>query len=135
MSEEPEVISGTSDADIAAEARAVAKVKQVSNPPIDGGVFTLCGVDVTVPPLKAKHLVKHSANMLAISKLASTAGQETSPDTFLKLALPIIHASLTRNYPALTSDDVMELLDIAVLPLVVSAVMGQSGYKKAKAGE
>ncbi|HWR15169.1 MAG TPA: hypothetical protein VN577_10090 [Terriglobales bacterium] len=126
-----EVIECLSDADIAAEVRATNKIKAVPAPPVEGQLFKLCGVDVTVPALKVKHLVKYASQMQQLSKVTS----DTPPEEIFLAALPIITAALQRNYPSLTSDDVTELLDVAVLPAVTISIMGGSGYRALKPGE
>jgi poly-beta-hydroxyalkanoate depolymerase len=126
-----ELIEQLSDADIAAETKAIKKIADVHNPPIDGPKFNLCGVEVVVPPLKVKHIVKFTGLMQQLSKFT----QDTPADEALVAALPIITAALQRNYPSLTSDDVTELLDLSTFAEVTLAVMGQSGYRKPKPGE
>lgn len=130
MSESPHV-AGVSDADLAAEARAVSKIRAVPVPPIDGDKFAMCGVDVTVPPLKVKHIAKFSASLVHLGKSAMDA----TPQEIVDVSVPIIHAALTRNYPTLTSDDVLELLDISIMEPVLKSVMSRSGFRAAKPGE
>jgi hypothetical protein len=128
---EVEVQEGLSDKELMDEQRAIQKIKDVPIPPIDGDPFTMCGQTVIVPPLKVKHLVKYAKDM---QKLAGF-NNATPADEAFTTALPIIHAALCRNYPTLTTDDVMELLDVSILSDVTLSIMGRSGYKKLAAGE
>lgn len=129
--ETPELDGALTDADIAAETKAINKIKAVPTPPIEGVVVKLCGLDAVVPPLKAKHIRKFTANMEQFRK----ATPETSLGVILDITIPVIHAALTRNYPSLTIDDVYELIDAATFAAAIQGVMAQSGYRAAKPGE
>lgn len=119
------VVEGVSDADLAAETRALNKIKAVVNPPIDGQTFKMCGVDVVVPPLKTKHIVKFARDLQRLASFTS----ENAPEDGFAITVPIIHAALTRNYPNLSTADVLELLDISIMEQVILAVLGKSGYQ------
>lgn len=131
MSEAPLEVQGVSDADLAAETRAIAKIKTVPNPPIEGVAVTLCGTPAVVPPLKAKQLRKFSAQLEQIRK----ANDDMLLGDFMDIAVPVLHAALTRNYPTLTLDDCFELIDAENIKGALSGMLARSGYRERKAGE
>lgn len=49
--------------------------------------------------------------------------------------IPVILLALKRNYPDITADDLLDMLDLSTLPLVVQAVAAASGMKKVAPGE
>lgn len=53
----------------------------------------------------------------------------------INAAVPIIHASLSRNYPDMTVDDVRGLLDVGNFRQALEAVVASSGYALAVPGE
>lgn len=58
---------------------------------------------------------------------------EDIPEKF-ELAVPIIHAALSRNYPQLTVEQVEDMVSISQLRQLLLVVSGQSGMKE-KSGE
>ena len=53
----------------------------------------------------------------------------------MKRGIPLIHASLSRNYPGITPEDVAALVDIGNFAAASRAVVEISGYAPAKPGE
>ena len=39
----------------------------------------------------------------------------------------VVHAAVIRNYPALTKEEVEDLIDLGNAAVIIKAVMGQSG--------
>jgi hypothetical protein len=120
-----------SDSELAAETKAINKIKSVPNPPIEGAHVILCGVPAVIPALKALHLKKFAGAMEKIRK----ESQNLPLADFMETAIPIIHAAMSRNYPSLTVGDILHLVDVAVLNDVILGIMGRSGYRAAQPGE
>src|ERR1041384_3951493 len=110
---------GISDSELAAETKAINKIKAVPNPPIEGIHVNLCGVPAVIPALKALHLKKFASTMERIRKESQTLPL----GDFMELAIPVIHAAMSRNYPALVVGDVLHLIDVAVLNDVILGIM------------
>jgi hypothetical protein len=75
---------------------------------------------------------------LAIGKARefSERGKDAkSTDELEALGVAMIHASLARNYPDITEDEVRNLLDTGNLREATDAVAGQSGLKRVTPGE
>jgi hypothetical protein len=47
----------------------------------------------------------------------------------------VIHAALSRNYPDITVEQLEDVIDMNSLPVVMQAIMGQSGLERVKPGE
>lgn len=95
---------------------------------IDGTEIKMGGETYIVPPLNFKRLRKIQP---LLSKLStSTPGAADLTDAQFDAAVEIVHVALTRNYPDLERDKVEELLDLRNLPVVMAAIMGQSGLAK-----
>ncbi len=120
-----------SDSELAAEAKAISKIRSVPNPPIEGAHVILCGVPAVVPALKALHLKKFASAMERIRKEGQTMPQSEMMD----ITIPVVHAAMSRNYPNLTIGDVLHLVDMAVLNDVMLGIMGRSGYRAPQPGE
>ena len=62
-------------------------------------------------------------------------GQAPTLQENITIALPLLLASLQRNYPTMTLEDLGELIDFGNFTLAIAALVSISGYKKAAAGE
>jgi hypothetical protein len=91
----------------------------------EGTAVRLGGRDYIVPALTLR-MVRRFENDLG---RAFEVGP-LSPAKDRRLALEIIHAAMSRNYPKLTVDELEDLLDLGTTPKVFLAVMGLSGLLK-----
>ncbi len=76
------------------------------------------GIIRTVPPLTLR-------TMQALEARLTSYKGGADPES-VALVQDAVHASLVRNYPDLTTDDLLDLMDIANMPRIMSAVMGVS---------
>lgn len=98
----------------------------------DGVKVSLRGREVVIPPLTLYALRKFTASghMERISKMGALPSVDD-----LDAAAELIHAALLPNYPEITLEEVLNLVDVKNLGEVVPAIMGQSGLRQVKPGE
>ena len=97
---------------------------------IPGTRMNLGGEWYVLPPLNLRQC-EEFGDLIATLGEASTRPLNEQ----LKMALPLIHASLTRNYPDITADQVRELIDFGNFTEAAKAVVSSSGYVPAQPGE
>jgi hypothetical protein len=87
---------------------------------IDGIKISLGGEDYIVPPLNFRLLKKFDEDIRSMRDLSAS----TDPMGELVRMVPVITAALQRNYPDLTEDRVMDLLDLGNYRNVFEAALG-----------
>ena len=87
---------------------------------IEGSKMNLGGQDYTVPPLNFRQLKQFGKEIKAVRNL----GTSSDPMAELVTLVPVIAAAFKRNYPDLTEDQVMDLLDLGNYRAVFEAVLG-----------
>lgn len=80
------------------------------------------GVVRVAPPLNMRALMLYGD---AIGKFDGSMNSEC-----METAVSVIHSSLVRNYPELTRDDVLDLVDVVNVGSAMQAVMGVSKLKE-----
>ena len=98
---------------------------------IEGAKVQMGGKDYVVPALSFRQV---KALQDKIGALSGNMSSMLDPAQ-MEVIIEIVHASLSRNYPELTIDDVSDLLDMRNAPRVFLSIMGQSGFEEAKPGE
>ena len=100
-------------------------------PRFAGQVINLGGTDYTVPPLAlgALKVLLPKIRQFAVSEDGAT-GLEHSEDL-----LEVCLAVLRRNYPSMTLEELIEIVDLSNFGPLTLAVMGQSGLVKTDAGK
>lgn len=96
---------------------------------IPGFPINLGGIDFVLAPLGLRLMREFEAKGKAIPQ------GETTPELAHQFNVDAITASLQRNYPDITREEVDELLDAASEAEAVNAVFMQSGLKRVKPGE
>lgn len=96
---------------------------------IPGTRLNLGGIEFVLAPLNLNQL---EALHELITQLG-TASNDMREN--MSRALPLIHASLLRNYPDMTVDDVRAIIDLGNFSAASKAVVEISGYVPAKPGE
>jgi hypothetical protein len=89
----------------------------------EGEVVRLGDRDYTIPSLSVKQAKNLWANMLELDKGVTA---ETLPSKY-ELALPIILAAMSRNYPDLKLEELEDLVDMKNFRVLMRIVSGQSG--------
>lgn len=89
---------------------------------IKGVEINLSGIDFVVPPL---NLV--SLQMLQEKLLNFSGGADAKS---IDVVLDCAHASLKRNYPDITRDELAEIIDLGNMLELMNAIMGASGLQK-----
>lgn len=95
---------------------------------IPGVAFNLGGNDFVLAPL---NLLQVEAMEPVITGFKDAADMQSVS----KIAQQLVLASLSRNYPDITEDDVKQLLDVGQMNAAIAAVLGVSGYKMSPPGE
>jgi hypothetical protein len=96
-----------------------AKHKAMTHPPIKGKPVDMGGYTWTVAPLTMRHLE-------AVQDLLAEAKDQRE---VYRANLAGIVWSLQRNYPGITLEDVLDLVDAGNYPDVLAAVAGASGVQ------
>lgn len=97
-----------------------------TTPKFKGIQVELGNVSYVVPPLPLGALEVFQDRMSTF-----TGGMD--PES-IRFTIDVAHASLKRNYPDLTRDDVAELIDVGNMQEILDAVLDVSGLKR-KAAE
>src|SRR5574338_1275238 len=98
----------------------------------------LGGVERTLGPLTFRTLRKIAPRFGELAKLGSKPadGQIVLPnDDQLNLILEIVHASISRNHPEVTLDQLEDLLDTSNMLNVFIAILRGSGLEQRIPGE
>ncbi len=95
---------------------AITKFKGVSMELADGVVYV-------IPALTLRHVQAMQARLNDF-----TGGVDAGS---LEVVIDTVQLALTRNYPALTRDEVSDLIDLRNMDAVMKAVMGASGMVEA----
>jgi len=90
-----------------------------STPKFAGETMNLGGTDFVIPPLSLGSLE------LFQERMASFKGGLDA--TSIKLTIDLTHAALQRNYPAITRQEVGDVIDISNVEQVMSCVMKVAG--------
>ena len=86
----------------------------------DGITVHFAGNDWVVPALSLGQLKKLMPHFQALQGGQFSIEQIDS-------SLQVIHAALSRNYPALQLEDVEDLVDLASMPILMDAILRASG--------
>ncbi len=97
---------------------------------IPGTLVNLGGQEYVLAPL---NLVQCEQFELQIAELGNASAMDFKQQ--FAIALPLIHASLSRNYPNITLDEVRNILDLGNFKAAALAVVESSGFVPASPGE
>ena len=89
---------------------------------VPGAKVMLRGQEFEIPPLTFGQIKRLTDKINSLSQISGNL----TPDQASAI-LDVVHAAMSTNYPDMTLEKMEELLDLANLPTVVLAVMGQSG--------
>lgn len=93
-----------------------------------GEWVTLGDEQYRIPPLAFRAVIDLQDRVAALAQM----GGRPTPDQMDTVA-DIVHAAMVRNYPALTKEQVGDMLDLGNYQAVLSAVLSIGGFKKAGA--
>ena len=97
---------------------------------ISGAKLTLGGTEYVVPPLNFKALEDLQDRIAGIGTLSGFITKDQ-----MAVIVDVVLASLQRNYPEMSRERVIDMLDLGNMAGVFKAVMGASGMEAAKPGE
>ena len=92
---------------------------------IEGTIVKMGEGEYTIAPLTFKQLRTLQPKIDLISKMDGTPTPEQ-----MDAVVDIIHASVTRNHPDVTKDQIDDVLDLGNVQLAMASVMGASGMVK-----
>jgi hypothetical protein len=95
---------------------------------IPGTTLNLGGHELVLAPLNLDQVQAFEATI-------ANLGQPKSLPEAIAEAVPLIHASLSRNYPDLSVEDVRRLVDLGNFAAACTAIVTSSGFKRAAPGE
>jgi hypothetical protein len=93
---------------------------------IPGVPVNLGGADYILAPLNLRQAEELEPVIKALGE--ATGGESLS--SAIKRGLPIILASLQRNYPDMTEADLSELIDLGNFHACINAITSSSGYTR-----
>ena len=92
---------------------------------IDGVMVRIAGQNYLLPPLNLKQIKKYAPVLEGLR-----------PDlTSIDAIVDVVHASMSRNYPDITKEQLEEMLDLGNVKVVLEAVTSASGLVVAPQGE
>lgn len=89
---------------------------------LSGVKVSLSGREFTLPPLTLGALKKIGDKISILSEMSTVPTPEQ-----IDAMCQIILSSVNRNYPEVTQDELLELIDLGNLKSVFEAVLGASG--------
>ncbi|WP_423396025.1 hypothetical protein [Burkholderia sp. LMG 21824] len=92
---------------------------------IDGVSVVLAGRTFVIPPLNFKLLQTLAEPLAVVNKGGSFVSDPETRAAFVTVIL----ASINRNYPDVTNDQLLDLLDVANAQSAMLALLGISGFK------
>jgi hypothetical protein len=95
---------------------------------IDGEKIMVGGVEMTAPPIAYGKVKKYYQDI----KTLDPAGEEFAP---IDKLLEVIHASLSRNYPDLTLEQLADMIFVAEITPAYQKILSISGFKAVAPGE
>jgi hypothetical protein len=108
------------------------EVKRVEPEKNRGGTWITFGSEAyRVPPLsflKIQELQDRIAAMAAVPQ----GGQPTAGQ--METVLDVVHAAISRNYPAMTREQLADMIDLQNYQEVLGAVLNIAGFKPQEAG-
>jgi hypothetical protein len=94
---------------------------------LSGVKVSMGGRDYTLPPLTLGSLKRIGNKINALSTIDSVPNEEQT-----EAIASIVLASVNRNYPEITQDELLEMIDLGNLKEIFEAVLGVSGIKKSE---
>lgn len=103
-------------------------------PRFEGRPVRFGGTEWVVPALTLGPIRRLAPVLDRITRTDVSGAGATGSTEQLDALLQVVHAALVRNYPALTVDELADLLELPALTALVQAVMEISGFLKAAEG-
>jgi hypothetical protein len=97
-----------------------------SSPRFEGELVELGGKEFVVPALSLRQIRELAPKL---DQLDSDAAGLPSVDQ-ISIVVDVLHAALSRNYPELTKEDLVDLIDLGNMSALIKAAMRTSGLEK-----
>lgn len=102
-------------------------------PPVNskGGIWVvLGGSEYQIPPLNFGAIQALQDKMKTIQGMSGVPTPEQ-----MRVVAEVVQMAMKRNYPEITVDEIVDVLDLGNFRQVFDALLGMSGYTKGSAGE
>jgi len=99
-------------------------------PQFEGVKVNAGGRELVLPALNLGALKRLREQFKVISGIDPATQGATLTDAQVDAMTDIILASVRRNYPEITREEIEELVDLNNLPSAIEAILGQSGFAK-----
>jgi hypothetical protein len=106
--------------------------------PYDGQTIYMGGQDWVIPGLSVRQFRTHFLALAKNPKIPEGASLEETErllNESLDEKLPIVLAAMQRNYPDLTEERLLDMLDVVNMPRIVGYISSGSALRPAKPGE
>jgi hypothetical protein len=100
-----------------------------------GTRINMDGKDWTVPALSVRAFRENIQTLMAATVTDPSNVGADAVGKQIDDALPVLYLAFKRNYPDVTEEQFVDMLDLNSYSQVMAAVMGQSGVTTAKPGE
>ena len=98
-------------------------------PKFEGVPVWMDGQEWTIPPLSVRQFRAHYTTLL---------DTDVTPENWqekVESRLPILLAAVQRNYPDVTEEQLLDMLDLKTFNVAMQAIANASGLRAAKPGE
>jgi hypothetical protein len=108
-----------------------SEVNQIQPMKSKGGVWVvLAGNSYQIPPLNFCAIQALQDKMAVIQGMSGVPTPEQ-----MRVVAEVVQMAMRRNYPEITTDEIVDMLDLGNFRTVFDALLGMSGYTKGGAGE
>lgn len=94
-----------------------------NTPRFEGEIVNLAGTDYTVPALSLRQVRELASKLEKLD--AEATGMPAAEQ--MEAVVDVLHAALSRNYPDMTKEQVLDLIDLGNMTSLVKAAMRTSG--------
>ena len=102
----------------------------LDKPKYDGVAVYMDGREWIVPALSLRQFREHYVNLFLDPKVTPENYHE-----FLIARIPVILAALQRNYPDVTEEQLLDMIDLRTFIMLMGAIQDRSGLRPAPPGE
>lgn len=102
-----------------------------STPKFEGEIINLAGTDYTVPALSLRQVREMAPKLDLLDSNETGLPAVEQVDALVD----VLHAALQRNYPSITKDELLDLIDLGNMTTLIKAAMRTSGMVKLGEGK
>lgn len=102
---------------------------QATKPRFEGITVYMDGREWVIPPLSVRQFRTYYSTLLDTDVTPENWQQK------VEAKLPIVLAAIQRNYPDITEEQLLDMLDLKTFTMVMAAIANASGLRAARPGE